>query len=52
MKEMLVEVHQKPFDQQKLLIAKIIDDWRKPVSKIGKMSAQVDDMILIGLKIK
>ena len=27
MKEMLVEVHQKPFDQQKLLIAKTIDDW-------------------------
>ena len=52
MKEMLVEVHQKPFDQQKLLIAKTIDDWRKPLSKIGKASIQVDDMLLIGLRIK
>ena len=52
MKEMLVEVHQKPFDQQKLLIAKTIDDWRKPPAKIGKQSAQVDDMLLIGLRIK
>ena len=52
MKEMLVEVHQKPFDQQKLLIAKTIDDWRKPLSKAGKQSAQVDDILLIGLRIK
>lgn len=52
MKEMLVDVHQKPFDQQKLLIAKTIDDWRKPPQKIGKMSAQVDDILLIGLRIK
>ena len=52
LKEMLVELHQKPFDQQKLLIAKTIDDWRKPPQKIGKMSAQVDDILLIGLRIK
>ena len=52
LKEMLVEVSAKPFSQQKLLIAKTIDDWRKPPSKIGKMSAQVDDILLIGLKIK
>ena len=52
LKEMLVDIHQKPFDQQKLLIAKTIDDWRKPSTKIGKMSAQVDDILLIGLKIK
>ena len=52
LKEMLVEVNQKPFDQQKLLIAKTIDDWRKPPQKIGKMSAQVDDILLIGLRIK
>lgn len=52
MKEMLVEVHKEPFAQQKLLIAKTIDDWRKPLSKIGKPSSQVDDMLLIGLRIK
>ncbi len=52
MKEMLVEVHQKPFEQQKLLITKTIDDWRKPLSKTGKQSAQVDDILLIGLRIK
>ena len=52
LKEMLVEVHSKPFEQQKLLIAKTIDDWRKPPSKIGKQSAQVDDILLIGLRIK
>lgn len=52
LKDMLVEHHQKPFAQQKLLIAKIIDDWRKPPSGIGKQSAQVDDMLLIGLRIK
>lgn len=51
-KEMLVEVHDKPFEQQKLLIAKIIDDWRKPPSKLGKMSAQVDDVLLVGLRIE
>ena len=52
LKEMLVEVSTKTFSQQKLLIAKIIDDWRKPPSRIGKMSAQVDDILLIGLRIK
>ena len=52
MKEMLVEIHKEPFGQQKLLIAKTIDDWRKPLSKIGKPSSQVDDMLLIGLRIK
>lgn len=51
-KEMLVEIHDKPFEQQKLLIAKIIDDWRKPPSKLGKMSAQVDDVLLVGLRIE
>ena len=52
LKDMLVDVSQKPFSQQKLLIAKTIDDWRKPPSRIGKMSAQVDDILLIGLRIK
>ena len=52
LKEMLVEYHSKPFGQQKLLIAKTIDDWRKPPSGIGKQSSQVDDILLIGLRIK
>lgn len=50
-KEMLVEIHDKPFEQQKLLIAKTIDDWRKPPSKLGKMASQVDDVLLVGLRI-
>lgn len=52
LKEMLVDVNQKPFDQQKLLIAKTIDDWRKPPAGIGKQSPQVDDILLIGLRVK
>ena len=52
LKEMLVEYHSKPFSQQKLLIAKTIDDWRKPPSGIGKQSSQVDDILLIGLRVK
>ena len=52
LKEMLVEYHSKPFSQQKLLIAKTIDDWRKPPSGIGKQSSQVDDILLIGLRMK
>ena len=52
LKEMLVEYHSKPFGQQKLLIAKTIDDWRKPPSGIGKQSSQVDDILLIGLRMK
>jgi len=50
-KEMLVEHHAKDFEQQKLLIAKTIDDWRKPVSGLGKQSDQVDDILLVGLRI-
>ncbi len=52
LKEMLLEHHSEPFNRQKLLIAKIIDDWRKPPSGIGKQSPQVDDILLIGLRVK
>lgn len=52
LKELLVEIHSEPFKQQKLLIGKTIDDWRKPPSGIGKQSAQVDDILLIGLRVK
>jgi len=51
LKEMLIEQHSKPFEQQKLLIAKTIDDWRKPKSGFGKQSDQVDDILLVGLRI-
>ena len=50
-KEMLVKYHQMPFDQQKLLIEKRIDDWRKPASGLGKQADQVDDILLVGLRI-
>lgn len=52
LKEMLVEVHSRTFEQQKLLIAKMIDDWRKPKGGYGKMTDQVDDILLVGLKIE
>lgn len=51
-KEMLMEIHNEPFERQKLLVAKTIDDWRRSPSKHEKMSAQVDDVLLVGLKIE
>lgn len=52
LKEMLMEHHSQPLARQNLLIAKTIDDWRKPAGGYGRLSDQVDDILLVGLKIE
>ncbi len=44
MKNMFVEIHQKPMEEQKEILNTTIEDWMKN-------TAQIDDIILIGIKI-
>jgi serine phosphatase RsbU (regulator of sigma subunit) len=46
MKELLLEIHKNPMDQQKTILEKAFYDWTVPYD-----TEQIDDVILIGVRI-
>lgn len=45
MKELLLQIHQKPFADQKAILNETIENWR------GTTEKQIDDMLVIGMKV-
>lgn len=46
MKELLLEIHQKPMEEQKEILEKAFHDWTVPYNE-----EQIDDIIIIGVRI-
>ncbi len=44
-RNLLLDIHKKPVEQQKIILDKTIEEWRGPLD-------QVDDILVIGLKIE
>jgi serine phosphatase RsbU (regulator of sigma subunit) len=45
MKELLLQIHQKPFADQKTILNETIENWR------GTTEKQIDDMLVIGMRV-
>jgi serine phosphatase RsbU (regulator of sigma subunit) len=45
LRELLLEIHELPMDQQKVILEQTFDDWRGPEEK------QVDDVVIFGVRI-
>lgn len=45
LKELLLKIHQEPFNKQKEILDKTIEDWK------GSKEKQIDDILVIGLKV-
>jgi serine phosphatase RsbU (regulator of sigma subunit) len=45
LRELLLEIHHLPMDQQKAILEKTFEDWRGPEEK------QVDDVVIFGVRI-
>ncbi|MCQ2252058.1 MAG: SpoIIE family protein phosphatase [Bacteroidales bacterium] len=49
LKELLNEISQKPFAEQKTILETTIDEWRK--KEDGSLEPQLDDQILVGIRL-
>ena len=49
LKELLVGISQKPFDEQKQIIEDTMNEWR--TKEDGTLESQLDDQILVGIRI-
>lgn len=45
LKELLLKIHQEPFEKQKLILEETIENWK------GKEEKQIDDILVLGMKI-
>ena len=45
LRELLLEIHELPMDQQKVILEHTFEDWRGPEEK------QVDDVVIFGIRI-
>ncbi len=50
-KEILLENHQKPLEEQKKALNDFLEFWMNHLDKYGKKYKQVDDILVIGIKI-
>ena len=50
-KEMIIENHKKPMNEQKDIFKKAFEDWKNHIDKDGKPYKQVDDVLIIGFEI-
>jgi hypothetical protein len=49
LQKFLLDIHDRPFSEQKKLLLERLDNWRAPAGK--KSIPQTDDMILVGFRI-
>lgn len=52
LKELLISVKEKPMSEQKELLDKAIMDWANGPDKNGRKYEQVDDILIVGIRVK
>ncbi len=50
-KEILLENHKKPLDEQKAALVKFLEEWMDHTDSTGRKYKQVDDILVIGIEI-
>lgn len=51
LRELLLSIHTKPFDEQREILEKTIDEWRISSAKPLRGYGQIDDMVIIGFSV-